>query len=63
MSHHAVVAVGSLSELQTHGKLTASLLRSHLVSTVHCELDKCPQNELTVTHAGRAFCDFHVSSQ
>ena len=30
---------------------------------VYCELDKCPQYELTMTHAGWAFCDFHVSSQ
>ena len=34
MTHHAVVAVGSLWELQTHGKLTASSLWSHLVSTL-----------------------------
>ena len=33
-----------------------------LILWVHCELDKFPQNELTVTHGGWAFCDFCVSS-
>ena len=36
---------------------------SKLMLWVLCELDKYPQNELTVTHARWAFGDFHVSSQ
>ena len=34
---------------------------SELILWVYCELDKCPQNELTMTHDGWAFYDFHVS--
>ena len=46
-AHHAVVAVSSLCELQTHRKLTASL-QCELILWVHCELTECPQNEPTV---------------
>ena len=34
-----------------------------LILWVHRELDKFPQNELTMTNARWAFFDFHVSSQ
>ena len=41
---------------------TSQQLYSKLILWVHSELDKCPQNELTMTHARWAFRDFHLSS-
>ena len=49
MTHHAVAAVGSLWELQTHGKLTITASsQCEFILWVNCELTGCPQNEPSV---------------